>query len=344
MRNRTHHRTSSKHNNLRSLIMIRIVIASVILVIGAIGAFLWYREGTLPASPQDTTSEIFTIEQGEPLNTVIRRLESEQLIRSRLVFYLVIKQLGIERDIQAGQFRLSPSMDAFTLAEELTHGTEDTWITVVEGLRKEEIAEIISNELNIPAVEIEALAREGYLFPDTYLFPQNASAEAVVDEMYRNYQEKVTPEILANAQERGLSEDELVTLASLVEREANTDQSRREIASVMLRRLEEDMPLQLDATVQYVVGYDVEEKTWWKFGLTQDQFQIDSPYNTYVNEGLPPAPIASPSLSSIIAVSEADASTPYLFYITGADGKMYYAEDFEGHQQNIERYGLSGVE
>ncbi len=337
-------RTSRNKSPKKSFIVGRLLIVLAIIIVGAVGAFLFYREGTLPANARDTTSEIFVIEQGEPLNTVIRRLESEKLIRSRLIFYLVIRQLGIEREIEAGTFRLSPSMDAYTLAEELTHGTDDTWITVVEGLRKEEIAEVISDELDIPAVEIETLAEEGYLFPDTYLFPQTASAEGVVTEMRRNFDEKVTQEIIDGAASQGLSLEELVILASLVEREANTDAGRREVASVMLRRIEEGMPLQIDATVQYVVGYDLDEKTWWKNGLTFDDLEIESPYNTYVNTGLPPGPIASPSLSSMIAVSEADPNTPYLFYITGADGEMYYAEDLEGHNANIEQHGLSGID
>lgn len=316
----------------------RLFILGVVLVVMAVGLFLFFREGTLPAQPQDTTAQIFTIDQGEPLNNVIRRLESEGLIRSRLIFYLVVRQTGIDREIQAGKFRLSPSMDAYTLAEELTHGTEDTWITVIEGLRKEEISEIISADLDIPAVEIESIAKEGYLFPDTYLFPQSATAEQVVDAMLQNYKQKVTPDMLQKAEDLGLSEDELITLASLVEREARSQEARQAVASIMLRRIEEGMPLQIDATVQYALGYDPVQKTWWRKDLLFKDLEVDSPYNTYANPGLPPGPIASPSLSSIIAVTEADPSTPYLFYITGNDGRMYYAEDLDQHNVNIERH------
>ncbi len=316
----------------------RIFIVLFFFAIMAVSAFLVFREGTLPKSPKDTTSNLFSISPGEPLNDIIRRLESDGYIRSRLVFYLVIKQLGIETDIQAGKFRLSPSMDAYTLAQELTHGTEDTWVTIVEGLRKEEIAAEIAKELNIPEVEITSIAREGYLFPDTYLFPQFASAEAVVNAMYANYKAKVTPAILASAKQRGLDEDELIILASLVEREARSQEARTEVASIMLRRIEEGMPLQVDATVQYALGYDPEQKTWWRKGLLFKDLEVESPYNTYQNAGLPPGPIASPSLSSIIAVSEANPNTPYLFYITGDDGNMYYAKDLDEHNRNIDRH------
>ena len=331
-------RRNQTEKNKKPFFLSRLFILVIVIVFSAGAAFLFFREGTLAVQPQDTTAEIFTIESGEALNSVIRRLESEGLIRSRLVFYLVIKQLGIEREIQAGKFRLSPSMNAYTLAEELTHGTEDTWITVIEGLRKEEISEIISAELDIPAVEIESIAEEGYLFPDTYLFPQTASAEAVVDAMYQNYKQKVTPEMLEKADALGLDEDQLITLASLVEREARSQEAREAVASIMLRRIEEGMPLQVDATVQYALGYDPQQKTWWRKDLLFKDLEVDSPYNTYANPGLPPGPIASPSLSSIIAVTEATPNTPYLFYITGNDGRMYYAEDLDQHNVNIERH------
>ena len=331
-------RRSEISNKPNIFSMKKSIILIIVLAIIGISGLLIFREGTLPVNAKDTTSKIFTIEPGEPLNNIIRRLESEGYIRSRLAFYVVVRQKGYATQIQAGKFRLSPSMNAYTLAEELTHGTNDTWVTVIEGLRKEEIAEVISKELGIPEVELTSIAREGYLFPDTYLFTQNASAEAVIDAMYANYKAKVTPDIIASAKANGLTEDELITLASLVEREARTQDARRAVASIMLRRLEEGMPLQVDASVQYVIGYYAPEKRWWKQGLTLDDLEIESPYNTYTNAGLPPGPIASPSLSSIIAVSEASPDTPYLFYITGNDGQMYYSEDYDTHLELIEKH------
>jgi UPF0755 protein len=318
--------------------MKKIVILIVFVLIASLGGYLVYREGTLPVNERDTTSVIFKIDPGEPMNDIIKRLESEGLIRNRVVFYSVIKQKGIDKKVQAGNFRLSPSMDAYTLAEELTHGTNDTWITIIEGLRKEEIAEEVSSKLGIPVAEFSAVAREGYLFPDTYLFPSAITAEGVVDTLYKNYKAKVTPDVLASAKERGLNEEQLMILASLVEREARSAEARRMVASIMLKRIAEDMPLQVDATVQYALGYDKEQKTWWRKNLLFKDLEVESPYNTYKNPGLPPAPIASPSLSAILAVSEADPDTPYLFYITGDDGKMYYARDLDEHNRNIDRH------
>lgn len=326
---------TNKNNNA---VTFRIGIFLTVILVVLLALFLIYREGSLPVNAKNTTSKIFTIESGEPIDKIIRRLESEGFIRNRLVFYSVIKQKGIDVKIQAGKFRLSPSMDAYTLAEELTHGTDDTWITIIEGLRKEEIAEEVKSKLDIPVIDFATVAEEGYLFPDTYLFPADTDAKGVVDAVKKNYKAKVTPDIIASAQELGLTEQEMIILASLVEREARSDDARRNVASIMLNRIEEGMPLQVDATVQYALGYDAGQKTYWKKHLTFEDLKIESPYNTYTNEGLPPGPICNPSLSAIIAVSEADPSTPYLFYITGNDNKMHYARDFEEHNRNIERY------
>jgi UPF0755 protein len=317
-------------------IFIFLLVVGIILLAG----YLIFREGTLPVNEKNTATKIFVIPPGQALSTISKRLESEGLIRNRLVFFTVIKERGIDKKIQAGSYRLSPSMNAYTLAEELTHGTNDTWITIIEGQRKEEIADTVANTFGIKASEFIAAAKEGYLFPDTYLFPNQVTAEDITTALYKNYKTKVTPDILASAKENGLSEDDLITLASLVEREARTEESRRMVASILLHRIEEKMPLQIDATVQYVLGYDKEQKTWWRKGLTLDNLKFQSFYNTYVNPGLPPGPICSPSLSSIIAVSEADPNTPYLFYITGKDNKMHYAKTYEDHQKNIEVYGV----
>lgn len=316
----------------------RLAIVLLLIVVMIMGAFLVFREGSLPVNAKDTTFKIFTIEQGEAIDKIVRRLESEGYIRNRLVFYTVIKQKGIDKRIQAGKFRLSPSMDAYTLAEELTHGTDDTWITIIEGQRKEEVAEEIKEKLGIPVVEFATAAEEGYLFPDTYLFPSATDVDGVLSAIKANYKAKVTPDIIASAAELGLNEKELITLASLVEREARSDEARRNVASIMLRRIEEGMPLQVDASVQYALGYDKETKSYWKRHTNFEDLKVESPYNTYLNKGLPPGPIASPSLSSIIAVSEANPNTPYLFYITGNDNKMHYGRTFDEHNKNIERY------
>lgn len=319
---------------LSNKLLITIVI---LLTIGSF-FFFYYKEGTLPINKNDTSTKIFVIEKGESTVDVVKNLSRQGFIRNTLVFYLIIKQKGIEKQIQAGDFRLSASMSAEEIAKALTHGTLDEWITIIEGLRKEEIAQIVSKKLDIPEIEFIQLAPEGYLFPDTYLVPRQAPAEAVIEILTSTFDKKFTDEMENKVRGLGLTKHQAIVLASLVEREARTEKVRVEIASILLRRYEEEIPLQVDATVQYALGYQSREKTWWKKDLTFDDLKINSRYNTYKITGLPPEPIANPSLSSLQAVANADPSTPYLFYLTDSQGRIHYAKTSEEHQKNIEKY------
>lgn len=318
--------------------MRKITITLAVFAVFAIGFFIFYREGSLPVNKKSADSKIFVISPGEGLNSITRRLSTEELIRSRIVFYLTVKQMGIEKEIQAGDFRLSQSMSAKQLAEELTHGTLDEWVRIIEGLRKEEIAEIVTKKFNFTETEFNALATEGYLFPETYLIPKQATAEYIVGHLTDTFNEKYTSEFDQKAQKLGLTRDQVVTLASIVEREARSPEAKQQVVNILLRRMEEDMPLQVDATVQYILGYQPAEKTWWKRHLTLNDLKIDSPYNTYINTGLPPGAICNPGIESIKAVVNGTPKTPYLFYITGNDNKMHYGKNVEEHNKNIQRY------
>lgn len=318
--------------------MKKLPILGIILLIIALAAFLFYKEGSLAVNKKDTSSKMFIIEPGESLDTIINHLASNDLIRNRVVFYLIVKQLNIETKIQAGDFRISPSMDAQTIAEELTHGTLDIWVTIPEGLRKEEIAEILSEKFEIPESEFNSLAKEGYLYPDTYLIQKNPTAQQVIDILTKTFDEKFTDEMKQKMQAKGMTVNQVVTLASILEREAFGNSDRQQIANILYRRWKEDYPLQVDATVQYVLGYQANEKRWWKKSLTLDDLKIKSPYNTYVVTGLPPGPIASPGIATMKAVIDADANTPYFFYIHDTNGVTHYAKTSEEHEANIQKY------
>lgn len=292
----------------------------------------------MPVNKNSLTSTIFVVNPGESLNTITNNLSKQELIRNKIVFYLIVKQLGIERNIQAGEFRLSPDMPAIDVAKNLTHGTFDTKVTLKEGMRKEEMAQVISKNFNIPEVEFIKAADEGYIFPDTYEFPRMATTETILSKIKNNFKNKFNAELHTKAKNKGLTEKEVLILASLVEREARQDTTRQKVASIILKRYLADWPLDIDATVQYALGYQVEEKSWWKKDLTNEDKLIDSPYNTYKNTGLPPEPICNPSLSSIKAVINADPNTPYWYYITDKNGVMRYAVTLEEHQANIDKY------
>ncbi|MEK7598101.1 MAG: endolytic transglycosylase MltG [Patescibacteria group bacterium] len=300
--------------------------------------YLFYKEGSLPVNKNSQVSKMFLIKQGEPLNLIVNNLASEGLIRNKIIFYLIVKKLGIERKIQAGDFRISENMNAQEVATNLTHGTIDTWLTLIEGMRKEEMAQIIAKTLDIPEIEIIRSTKEGYIFPDTYLVPRTATAETVLSIINKNFESKFDEKLHLQAKNKKLTEKQVLILASLVEREARQSSTREKVAGIILKRYLADWPLQIDATVQYVLGYQPNEKSWWKKELADDDLKIDSPFNTYKNKGLPPEPIANPSLSSIKAVINADENTPYWYYLTDKDGVMRYAVTLEEHQNNINKY------
>jgi len=318
--------------------MKKFLILIIIFLVLLISGYLLYREGTLAVHPTSDESIIFVVDPGENLDSIINNLSKANLIRNRLAFYIVVKQLGIEREIQAGDFKLSPSMNAYEIADELTHGTIDVWVTVPEGLRKEEIAEIMSKKFDISETEFNTLAEEGYLFPDTYLIPKNPTAAQIIDLMKSTFEAKYTKDLRSKAHANGLTDKEVLILASIVEREAKFDQDRTQVASVLLRRYRENYPLQVDATIQYALGYQPDENRWWKSSLTFEDLKNTSKYNTYKNIGLPPRPISNPGIASIRAVVNADENTPYRFYLSEPNGTTHFSKTYEEHQRNIEKY------
>ncbi|MDA1316931.1 MAG: endolytic transglycosylase MltG [bacterium] len=313
------------------------VLTITLLVIGLFG-YLIFREGTLPVNNKNDEVVVFTITPGEPLDEIINGLSDNDLIRNRLAFYMLVKQRGLERKIQAGQFRLTQSMNAYEVANAFMSGSIDSWLTVPEGLRKEEIAEIVYEQFGIDEDEFISLSTEGYMFPDTYLVPSNPTAQQMVDIMTQTFEQKYTQEMREMAAQKGYTDKEIIILASILEREAKYDSDRTGIASVIVRRYEEDYPLQIDATVQYAVGYQPREERWWKSVTTFADLEYDSPYNTYLYPGLPPAPISNPGVASIQAVLDANPKTKYKFYLSDDAGNTYFAETYEEHQRNIERY------
>jgi UPF0755 protein len=318
--------------------MKKILITGILSLLIVTFFYLFYKQGIMPVDKNSKETKIFVIQKGESLKSIIDNLYRQNLIRNRLAFYLLIKKLGFEKKIQAGDFRLSPSMDAETIAKTLTKGTLDIWVTIIEGLRKEEIAQIINQNFSIPESEFLKYAKEGYLFPDTYLIPKEATAEAIVKILVNNFYRRFNDDLRQKAKDKSLTEEEVVTIASLVEKEAKYEEDRTKVASIILKRLKNDWPLQVDATIQYALGYQPQEKTWWKKNLTKEDLNIDSPYNTYKNKGLPPTPICNPGLASIKAVIFADTNTPYWYYLSDKTGRMHYAKTLEEHNENIKKY------
>lgn len=315
----------------------RLILLFFLAVVVAWGGWFWWRYSIAPVDPTDTTPVMFVVTRGEGGKEIAADLARQNLIHSSTGFYLLIKLLSIETQLQAGDFRLNKSMDARTIALELTHGILDVWVTTLEGWRVEEIAAQLTKDVDIPEAQFLQVAREGYMFPDTYLIPRDATASAVVQMFLDTFNAKVTPAMKEDAKKTGLTFNQTIILASLVEREGKTDADRPVIAGILLNRIKLGMPLQVDATLQYALGYQPFEKTWWKKELSADDKKINSLYNTYTNVGLPPAPIANPGMASIKAAIY-PANSDYLYYLHDKTGAAHYAKTVEEHNANIQKY------
>ncbi|TXG78672.1 endolytic transglycosylase MltG [Candidatus Dojkabacteria bacterium] len=318
--------------------MKRFYIPVFIIVLLIVVSLIWWKNGTSPANSKDNTAKIFIVEPGQGVKAIAKNLKDEGLIKDQVAFFLLTKQTGLANKIQAGSFRLNPSMSANEIANQLTKGTLDIWVTVPEGQRAGEIADALKKSMpnyeESWAAELEK--NEGYLFPDTYLFPKDADIDTIISIMRDNFESKYAT---LDTSKSNLTKAQIVTLASLIEREARHAEDRPKVSSVINNRLDIGMKLDLDATLQYIRGYDQNQNRWWTTNIGNADKTSNSPYNTYKFAGLPPGPISNPGISALEAAIN-PAETPYLYYITDKNGVNRYAEDIDGHEANISKYGL----
>lgn len=318
------------------------------------GVFFWWRSINAPANPKNSQTQDFLITRGQSVGQIGTNLEKQGLIKSALAFKLYTRLNGQSQKIPPGEFSLSPNMDLDKILLTLVAGPKELWVTFPEGIRREEVAAKVIKTLNLQAEKAqifwkefmtESAGEEGYLFPETYLFAKDVRAATVVSKLKSTFDSKFTEELRADTQKAGLSVDEVVTLASLVEREAITDEERPIVAGILLKRLNAGWPLQVDATLQYAVagkecgsagGNPTIDCAWWEIPISQDK-DLKSAYNTYQNKGLPPGPIANPGIGSLRAAIYPEESE-YWFYIHDNDGKIRYARTAEEHGANINKY------
>ena len=288
-----------------------------------IGLLIWWKWATAPVGEVGPT--VIVVARGAAIDDIGRQLQQAKLIKSVAAFKLMVMKLGVSKSIQAGDFRLDGKMSLTEIVRGLTHGSLDVWVTLPEGWRREQMAQRLAEEL-IGFDEPEFLAAttklEGYLFPDTYLIPKEATVGAVVKLLTETFRKKV-----------GAIDRDTVILASIVEREAKGEADRKLVAEILLKRLKLNMGLNADATLQYILG---EPSGWWPTPTAADK-QLQSVFNTYIYTGLPPAPIANPGLAVITAVRQAQ-DTLYLYYLHDQEGNIHPAKTLEEHQANIDRY------
>ncbi len=324
-----------------------------------IGIYLSFRQAELEQSASDSDILItFTIEEGETASTVAARLEELGLVTDSNLFSLYMRYHKIDSLLEAGDYDLSPNMTMIEIAQSLQHARVDEMVvTVPEGWRAEQVAEMLTTNGIMDGEEFMALARdggdfhyeflgersggqpalEGFLFPETYRISTKATAADLIERMLNTFDRRFTPEMRQEAASKGLTMYQVVILASIVEREAVIPDERPIIASVYLNRLGTDMLLNADPTVQYALGYQPNSGLWWKTPISLEEYSlVDSPYNTYLYGGLPPGPICSPGLSSIQAVVR-PAQTDYLYFVGKGDGSHIFARTYEEHIRNQEQ-------
>jgi len=287
---------------------------------------------SLFSSPSDfPVGAIVTIEEGSTLEEIAVQFKEKKVIKSPFVFINLNKILVNGKDVKAGDYFFEEKSSVFSVISRTitaNYGIEPTRVTFIEGTTVYDMANVM--ETKFPKFDTEkfleiAKSEEGYMFPDTYYFLPSVSPQAVVNTMKNNFNKKIE-EISEKIAEFGKDLNEIVIMASLLEKEARTLETKRMIAGILWRRIDIDMHLQVDAVFPYIIGKNT-------YQVSLKDLEVDSPYNTYRNKGLPIGPIANPSLWSLLAaVTPTDSN--YLFYLSDRSGGMHYGVDFEQHKSN----------
>lgn len=279
--------------------------------------------------------EIITIERDLPLEDIAVALEKERVVRSAPALEIIVRAMGGGRSVHAGDYLFRTPRNSWRIARALVagdYGIEPVRIHIPAGATVEDMATIFEKRMlrfDRNAFTVRALPYEGYLYPDTYFFLPTAREDVLVDTLRETFTAK-TAAIMPDIEHFGKPLDEVVVMASLLEREASNYEDKRKIAGVLWRRMDIGMPLQVDATFVYIIGKGSNQ-------LTLEDLQYDSPYNTYKNKGLPPGPIASPSIDSIRAAID-PAKHTYLFYLADKSGITHFSATYEEHLRKKRHY------
>ncbi|HEV2906612.1 MAG TPA: endolytic transglycosylase MltG [Actinomycetota bacterium] len=314
-----------------------VLLVMVLMSVGAGGFYLWATGASGESRPVS-----LEIPEGATTSDIAALLQEKKVIRSGFAFRVAARLRGLGSSIGAGQYALQTNMPVQEALDVLEQGpiVETFTVTIPEGLRVEQVAERVAEDLGLSRKEFLASAKsgahvvppylpegspsvEGFLFPKTYEFITDVSEDQVIRRLLEQFEEEVGGLDWNTSEGLGFSPYELVIIASLIEREAKVDEERAKIASVIYNRLREEMLLQIDATVEYALPEH-------KNRLTYEDYEYPSPYNTYLHPGLPPTPIASPSLASIEAALR-PAKTDLLFYLVvdPETGRHAFAETYQ---------------
>mgnify|MGYP001597316486 CR=1 FL=1 len=299
----------------------------------ALGVMLFLIYAQPPLMPQNGIA--FEVERGMTVQDITQSAQKQGIVRSSFLLYSILNYFYDPTTIYAGTYIFSKPVSVFDVAKKLARNDVDKTllsITIPEGSTRKQIALYAEKKLkdfNRDTFLNITKDSEGYLFPDTYYVTGDYTANDFKNVLTETFQKKLLPykEAIASS---SLSEKDVIILASILEREANDEQSMKIVSGILQNRLKHGMALQVDASIEYVLDKSLSE-------LTSEDLKIDSPYNTYLHTGLTPTPIGNPGLQAIDAVLH-PAQTEYLYYITDADGHFHYAKTFEEHKRNVTKY------
>jgi UPF0755 protein len=286
-------------------------------------AFFTWQGIYLPKDFFNNEEKLFLVEKGQNVFQIGKNLEKENLITNKFLFDFYVFTRGVQRKLQAGKYFLSPAMNIVEITKKITSGeTAKIIVTIPEGFTVRQIEERLG--LKLPGENLE-----GYLFPDTYYFPVDVRGEEVVRIMRENFERKISP-YKEEIEKSGKTLQEILIMASLIEKEVKIKEEKELVAGILWKRLERGIPLQVDATITYITG-----KKTTKIPL--EDLQIDSPYNTYKYKGLPPAPICNPGLESILAVLYPKESE-YWYYLSIPEKKTIFSKTLQEHNLAKAKY------
>jgi UPF0755 protein len=296
-----------------------------------------------PAKSAEKKRFVIPLETSE--EKIVDSLKEKGFLKSKKIFNLILTFKGWRGKIQPGGYLIAGKMNAYELAQALVAGPYQKWALIPPGKRKEQVAVILQKALGWPdgmAQSFLLVAEEGYLFPDTYLINVDADPQEVVGKLRVNFNEKFDAQLQKDLLAQNVRNDTAIKVASLIERESGGEEDKPIIAGIIWNRLNKGMKLEIDATVQYAITTENLKtnpniENFWSFlpgGLVR---KINSPYNTYLRNGLPPGPICSPGLSAIKAAVY-PAKTEAFYYLHSPDKQIHTAKTYKEHLENIKKY------
>lgn len=320
------------------IFVFKLAAAAITLFLVAGSVFVWYINHTSKAPVDFPINQPVTIEAGTGVKAITEQLEASGVVRSAQLLYWAIILVHDPADIKASTYVFDEPVDLFAVARRLTEGDFDTDLmrfTHFEGERASAIAiraaDMFPN-FNLERFLASTTNLEGKLFPDTYFVPPTFTDIELLELMQETYSERMM-ELQPLFASSTYTEDEVIIIASILEREANTPESMKLVAGILDNRLSIGMALQTDAAIEYVIETPLGQLPEGQ--LASELRELDSPYNTYLYPGLPPTPIGNPGLDAITAVLQPTPSE-YFYYLTDEEGNFYYSETYDEHLRNIE--------